>query len=486
MSINKYGLLICIGLLIEWLLCILLLGNNYKSLEFELLIIYAIVAITIVKMGGIYCETAIFIFTFGLFLCSYPFMDLFGINSFDIRANQSLHVNIVFPEENVSEALNVLMLTVIMILTAFVFCHGNSKTQAAVPEKENELPKYFDLCFKGAFVLTMIYRMAQIIIFIQSSGSYLSLFAENESSNPLDKFDIIVHLFEILFYIALAYKAEKLILKRYMIMYLISLLPQFALGRRGPVLTGILFLVWYYCNYVKRIKPLHIILPMFGLIFVANAVAEIRNNRTIAFDSSFVGVFLEAQGVTFDVVANASLRYSDLMASNTKHIPYFLGMVHIYFTHLFDRLLFRDSVFGHGQSMAALEESSYLGWKLTYLMAPRQYKIGRGTGSSFVAENFMFHKYFGCVVLTILMMGLVYWLKKKHENSDNIYVSVIFFIVVQGLFYTPRNNFWSFISDVVVAMVVLVFLNFLAPRMFKGTKMVFIHKWGTLQERNKK
>lgn len=465
LKINRANLIVIFSLIVLWLLGLLVFDNYYKAVELELVFTYLIVFLFIGRNNGFYGETSLFLMTYGLFLCSHPFMDLIGISKLN-ESSKLMYSFVVMPEECLIEALNAIIITLITImLTNSLF--DSKQVNLSYCMKDRGLPKYFRRFFIIVFILALVFRIAEAVTFQLMGSSYLDLFAENYTNKSLDKFSFIVTFFEVLFYIALAQNTVKSETKLYIFLYLFTYIPLLVMGRRAPIIVSLIFVVWYYCNFINKIKFCYILPTALLVVFASEVVGDFRNNNVITSNSLSVINFIESQNGTFYLVAMVSFLYDTLQAENTIGIPYFLGMVHKFLVYVFDRITFTDSVFGHGQSIAALNSSSYLGWKLTYLLAPHQYILGRGVGSSFVAENFLFYKYFGCVVLTFLMFYLIYWLKNKFISGNNIYLSCMFFVVVKSLFFSPRNNFWICISSIALVTLVVFIYEILMPRIFK-------------------
>ena len=462
-KINAFLTSIILSLM--WIIGLVIAQDNYKLAEIVLLCIYVVVFICICSMESFYGEITFFVMTFGLFLCSYPIMDLFGV--IDVKVNQFFS-GYAYTNEEIIKSTFILSLTLIIVLMTYSLLRRTLTVVKDRTEKYNTLPRYFWFIFYSCGVIAIVYRGLTGVLF-SAAGAYANSFAEEAIIGPswIQYFSISTKLIKALLFIAMAYRIEKKQIKRVVIFYFVVSATQLLSGQRGPFIVEALFLIWYYCNYYHRIKVRYMIIPAGAMMFIANAVSFIRNNQAVEFSKSFISDFVQSQGVSFDVVASTVRYYPQLVADNKIGVPYFLGMVHKYLSYMASNLTFQDSIFGHGQTQAALDGSAYLGWKLTNIISPYQYSIGRGTGSSFVAENYLFFKYFGVVVLTIAMIWFVQYVKRKAFDKGSVYASAIYFIVIQSLIYAPRNNFWMFISDIVAVFVVLLLLNAVFPKLFK-------------------
>ena len=467
---KQNAFLISLVLLLLWLIC-LVNSTNYKIAEIELLIIYIIILFCFIRMESFYGEITFLIYTMGLFLCSYPFMDIFEL--LNIKENQFFSFY-TFSNQEIVSSINILSLTLITILLAYSISKNSNSQEYENSVSNSALPTYFIAIFTILGIATIAYRMMIGILF-RATASYLSNFGENTVTvGPawVEYLSLSPRLMKAMIIIALASKPPQKQCTRIIFFYLVVSATQLLSGQRGPFIVETLFLIWYYCKYYKKIKLRYMLIPAGAMMIVANSVSYLRNKQTVEISSDFLKEFFISQGVSFDVIANTVKYYKELQSVNTTGVPYFLGMVHKYLIYIFSRLTFQDSVFGHGQSQAALENSSYLGWKLTDIISSYQYSIGRGTGSSFVAENYLFFRYFGVVLLTCLMIWFVLFLRKKTNQKQSVYRSAVYFIVVQALIYTPRNNFWIFISEVVAVFAVLFAFNVVFPKLFRiNTKL---------------
>ena len=462
---KQNAFLISLVLLFLWLMC-LINSTNYKFAEIVLLIIYLIILFCFIRMESFYGEITFLLYTMGLFLCSYPIMDIFEL--VNIKENQFFSFY-TFSNQEIVTSINILSLTLISILFAYSISKNTYVQECENSVSDSALPTYFIVIFAIFGIASIAYRVMTGVLF-SVTESYLSNFGENSVSvGPawVRYLSFAPRVMKALIIIALASKPPQKQCTRIILFYLVVSVTQLLSGQRGPFMVEALFLIWYYCKYYKKIKIRYMLIPAGVMMIVANSVSYIRNNQTVELTSDFLKEFFISQGVSFDVVANSVKYYNELQSVNTTGIPYFLGMVHKYLSYIISRLTFQDSVFGHGQSQAALENSSYLGWKLTDIISSYQYSIGRGTGSSFVAENYLFFRYFGVVLLTCLMIWVVLFLRKKTNQKQSVYRSAVYFIVVQALIYAPRNNFWIFISEVVAVFAVLFAFNIVFPRLFK-------------------
>lgn len=457
-------LLISIVLALVWLIGIIN-SSNYKISEIELLAIYIICLSCIISMDSFYGEITLLMYTMGLFLCSYPFMDILGV--VDVRENQFFS-HYSFTNQEIVTSINIIALTLIAVL----FTYSISKKTVEInyqSDYNSPVPAYLLVIFAVAGILAIIYRVLAGVLF-RIGGSYLSNYVNEVSFNGpvwVGYLSMSSRVIKALIMVIMVSKPPRKQCIRILIFYFLVSATQLSSGQRGPFIVETLFLIWYYCKYYYKIKIRYMIIPASALMIVSNAVSSIRNNQSVEISPSFLKDFVLSQGVSFDVVANSVRYYSELQSANTIGVPYFLGMVHKYLVYIFSKLFFVDSIFGHGQTQEALNGSSYLGWKLTDIISPYQYSIGRGTGSSFVAENYLFFRYFGVIFLTAAMILLVLYFRRKASQRNTMYWNAVYYIVVQALIYAPRNNFWIFISEVVTTFVILLTLNIVFPKLFK-------------------
>lgn len=465
-------------LLIVWLACLMLAPEDYKISEAYLVFVYIITFALVINRTSVYEEMAIFLAIFGLYLCSLPVFDLLDIK--DIHTTV-YPVQFDFNDFTIITTVNAIAITLLAILLAFLLWGDFSLSSY---EREDDTSRcmgnsvvfsdWFYVLYWFTFLVVLFVRYEQVSSFFSAGGLYLNVFKGNVVDGFARYFFFSVIVFDYLFYLFLSSHPQSKDFKKYATLYVITLLPLLAMGRRGHVFPQLVFLVWYYHTYIGKINLRSGLGMGTVLVLLADFVVFFRGHRSDAFISEFgtnvlilIRHFVEQQGWSIHVINFSVAYYDELKHMELPNVPYFLAQIFMYFQHLWCRLTLQESVLGHGQTIAAMESNSYLGWNLPYLVNPSLYLAGGGTGSCFVAEYFLFFGYIGCFFLTILMMYFIFAVKRCICKKHSIFARFLYYLILRDLFLCPRSSFLQTISSVFPAVIMFFMMRILWPRFIK-------------------
>lgn len=356
------------------------------------------------------------------------------------------------------EVLDLLILFLIGTNIAFLFFQILKKKQIKL--KKNKISKVIKIFFY--LLLPFVTIKYFITIFYMGRYGYIALY-----SGKIEKlFNLkgITNLLECI-YIFLIYNSNnKKEYLKYTYLYLILvLIPSIFTGQRGPGIAVILYSLYLYNELYGIKKKRKIIFSCIIITFLIQVVAVYRSGKEIFITTIFNDLFkklLYSQSISLEVVNNLVKYKEKLVLEN--NIPY----IFYYFFSTLDRI---KNIFLRRELSLyeRLEEYNYLGDKLTYFLSKEFYLAGGGTGSAIIAEIYdlantnlsLFFFY------SILIFSLVFFLEKK--KFDNLFLFYITFYLLKGVFISPRGNFLSEITKMVLNVIFIYGIYFFNSKFLK-------------------
>lgn len=318
---------------------------------------------------------------------------------------------------------------------------------------------------------SLIYRLI-IAYFVATSGyaSYYTDFAENVSGNIyLSIFNKIDTMLSVLFCCFIATLPTKKEFKNVQIFYLIYLLLSLFGGQRGPFILGVLLMFIFYV-YMQGLFPREVWFKkkylnysLIVLPFLASAGSFYNAWR---FDKKLdeVGIFEGAknfvyeQGVTGYVVKRAYMHESQIPED-----VYLLQFTH---SGLIAKVL--GIPVYNGNTVEHATKGGSFAHAMGYVILGNEYLLGRGTGSSYVAELYYDTGYPGIFVGSCFF-GFLFSLLYK---AKSLFKRITIFIVVTQLLWACRSSYVGFIILLTMpAIIVVGIIMFLYSR--KTKKVVF-------------
>lgn len=233
-------------------------------------------------------------------------------------------------------------------------------------------------------------------------------------------------------------------------------------GRRSDFMLSVLIILVYFCirsipNVRKEITEkkkeiqekkwlgkfeiiLGIIIGPLLIVFMT-VIGYLRTgeNKETSFLES-IQEFFFSQGVSANIIGYTEI-YSDLIPNKLYTVGPIIEFVD---NNIIRPLTGRPELLGQSVERA-LDGFSY-SHTISYFIMPDLYLRGRGYGSSFVAELFHDFSFVGVFVGSIVYGGVIFVLYYMLMNS-NYFIFLCAILMTKSLFFTPRDQYLSFIAD---------------------------------------
>lgn len=307
------------------------------------------------------------------------------------------------------------------------------------------------------FVLpfSLIYRL--IIAYLVATSGYLSYytdFAENVSDNIyLSIFSKINTMLSVLFCCFIATLPTKKELNRVLFFYLIYLFLSLFGGQRGPFILGILliFIVFVYMQGIfpqeKWFKKKYLNYSLILLPFIASAGSFYNAWRVDKkWEESNIldgtAKFIYEQGVTGYVVKRAYM--------HENQIPEDIYLFQFAHSGLIAKIL--GIPVYNGNTVEHATKGGSFAHAMGYVILGNEYLLGRGTGSSYVAELYYDFGYPG-VLLGSCLYGFLFSLLYK---SNSLFKRLTVFIIITQLIWACRSSYVGFIIQLTMPAIIAV------------------------------
>ena len=252
-----------------------------------------------------------------------------------------------------------------------------------------------------------------------------------------------------------------------LVVFLVGSVLELGAGARGPLICNIfVFMTYLGCRGLKlSLKRMCLLASAvvfflyFSFAFASARTDSIKNidmtNTGLAV-SEVAEIFFWQQGVTLDVVIGETIRLEEHLKNKGLYI--FSPLKNLLFGSVISDILgIREFELGV-QDNRKVERSWYLGGKLMFLINPKAYYGGNGTGSSIVAESYCCGGLFGTVFWPFVYMYLFILLWERHHKK-----TYAFFLLLSGLalwYYSPRADTFMFLLAIFYAFLLISLVHF--------------------------
>lgn len=370
----------------------------------------------------------LFLFCFNIFLNSRVFIDIVTGKPFYYTTFFSK-----YPFSYATQQKILLMLIVSLICINL----GRELALYFFPDKQIELKKNDKYLTISRFFMN-IFFIPVILYFIQLG---ISLWNNGYGGIPVSvKESILSHattFFQFGFYLFLASKPSKQMLKKYSFVFVLSMFLSMFSGVRNIFATNILMLLSYYSLYVKKISQIIVVIMISLGVIVFEVTGFIRDdpeNANLAEyifnnEDSVAEIFFSHQGVSITV-----LGYSDELLEKSSIMDLFYPMYDYYAEKFVDQ--YKEE-----------EQKDYnFGHKISYNINPAFYYSGHGVGTSFVAELYSAGEFLGVMVGSFLLSFFLICYIYKYGNKTLGCLYLLIFL--KYLYFMPRGGYFAFFSDV--------------------------------------
>ena len=245
--------------------------------------------------------------------------------------------------------------------------------------------------------------------------------------------------------------------KKVTLLYFIYLITSLLRGQRGTFVIGVLWIIIYYVyrNNTSDEKWINKQSVVVGALMLPVAVlflsllSQIREGSGINSIGIIMGIpnYFYQQGVSVNVIKRSYEFASEL---NRDHL-YSMSVIT-------DGLLGR--LFGFtryaGNSVAHAQEGYSLAHALSYVLLGDGYLLGRGTGSSYIAELYHDFKLWGVVIGNIIYGYIVSRLLSIKPNK--VYLNAMALLMIRNILWSPRGGFSDFLLVLLQPFTILAFL----------------------------
>jgi oligosaccharide repeat unit polymerase len=380
----------------------------------------------------------LFIFSFSFFLLSRIFLDVF----FNIDFSQTIS----FSQYSYNSEVQFEMLTILFVHLWAIFLGSfftvNKLLYPKYPIIFNTNLFRFSKRFFFFSLVPTFYVVITKLLYVLENG-YLSLFMDNKESNSLFLI-ILSSLFSFSFYLNIISKPPIQKLRPLIFIYVTYLLINLATGQRGFALTELL-IIFYVVTQIYNIK---INLLRMGFIFIFILTSSIylgiaRQEADFDIDPELLNLFFYGQGISLQVLGY-SIEYQNIL--NYEFIHLFSEFRSV-LESIYYRLIGGKSEITQSAYLS-MKEFGHLGLKLSYLNSPEKFFLGKGLGTSYLAEVFLVGGKFLVLIIGIIIGYLFQNISSKINSNANV---TLFVLIFGGSFlFFARDSLLAFISTNII------------------------------------
>lgn len=413
------------------------LAVNCPSLFILLMIVwYNMMAYSYVKI-----EKRVILFAFGIsffiFLIGREFLEQFCLVKpeyiFKSEINQHLWLSLI--------------IALIGIWGAFMYFNNGStfiNSHARYSLQYKRVRNISRFLFFTVFPFAIIYRL--IIAYIVTKSGYSSYYTDISESMDgnifLSIFNKIDTILSIVFCCYIATLPTKKEFKQILIFYLFYLIISLFGGQRGPFLLGVL-LLFIFVVYMQGIFPhekwfkkkyFNYCLILFPFLASAGSFYNAwRFDKQWESSGIFDGAskFIYEQGVSGYVIKRAYMHEDQI----PKDI-YFFQFAH---SGIIAKIL--GIPVYNGNTIDHATKGGSFAHALGYVILGNQYLLGRGTGSSYVAELYYDFGYIGIFIGSCLY-GFLFSIFFK---TKKLFSRITIFVIITQLLWSCRSSYVGFI-----------------------------------------
>jgi oligosaccharide repeat unit polymerase len=238
-------------------------------------------------------------------------------------------------------------------------------------------------------------------------------------------------------------------------------------GSRSNFVLNILTLLWYYFFVKKNFNYKTILSLLFiGLFFgIISSIISINRSKGSYADIGIIELiskFFYGQSVSLTVIGHQK-EYENFIPHN--------GMYYLFYYQIKSFLnIFNIGQSFEGNSMEAINNGPIHHF-LAHKVLGMRYLVGEGTGSSYIAECYYAAGYIGIFIGSFLLMKIASIIK-KFANKKHPFLLGFFIIMINGLFYTPRGTYFTFIRSIfTVRMFIFLIIIIIIASIIKYAKL---------------
>lgn len=301
-------------------------------------------------------------------------------------------------------------------------------------------------------LIAYLYKLGINIKGVLNYG-YLYLFnpSINQSSDNLI-LKILVISFHVGFSLLLGSLKGNPNFRIYRNIYIIVLILNLFTGQRGETFKFILsYLIIGFSHYRKKVKFKNLIflitLFIFSLVFI-----DIYRSKT-----NFIGLYqvfeiIFGQSKSF-MILNYSIQYENIL--NYDFINLF-SEIRSWSYSIFSRFTGVVNPITQDQYLS-MKEFGHLGQKLSYITNQGNFNLGKGLGTSFIAEIFLVFGLAGQIFAGLFLGFFIAILSRRSYSSLSISFK---YFIISSLLFLPRDSFLNFVSDNIITFPLILLIYY--------------------------
>lgn len=410
------------------------------------------------------CLASFLICFFTFLLGGQVFNSIMQVYGYNFPKDIEIHTNIV------------LLISLIGILSGYVVADGKKGLTESKQHKIDyngsyyknvrKISKYF---FLGTYLIWMITLLDNVFFVLQRG--YTSYYLSYSSRVPAILREI-GYMSPVVLFIYLATMPPKKEAKFPLILYGGYLLLSLGTGRRIYFMTGVLLIFSYMMMrnvvaseekpWVSKRNLIKICVAIPILLIVMYFFEYVRSEHYVGSAEQYsplIGFFVR-QGTSINVIKYAKL-FENRLNSEAYYSLY--NLLRWLQNSWLNVLLDLDLNFEFGrQSIATAVSGTYLADFVSYNANAKNYAMGIGYGSCYIAELYVDFGYIGVFIGNFLYGTILCKLLKFAMNRGNIWLSAIGLLMLEEIFKSPRATFDSFLGSLLYfnawGPIVLVYL----------------------------
>ncbi len=245
--------------------------------------------------------------------------------------------------------------------------------------------------------------------------------------------------------------------KRVTTFYFIYLITSLLSGQRATFVIGLLWIIIYYVYRHNTSDERWINKQFVGVgvlmlpvaILLLSLLSQIREGNGVNSVELVMGIpnYFYQQGVSVNVIKR-SYEFASRLNSD----------------HLYSMSVITDGVLGRlfgfaryaGNSAVHAQEGYSLAHALSYVMLGDGYLLGRGTGSSYIAELYHDFKTWGVVIGNIIYGYVIS--RSLSIKINKVYLNAMALLIIREILWSPRGGFSDFLLVLLKPFTILAFL----------------------------
>ncbi|MFS1931117.1 O-antigen polysaccharide polymerase Wzy [Vibrio cyclitrophicus] len=406
----------------------------------------------------IYNAYGIFLSLFFVFILSRVLLDLIGYSDF---GQTSFFSSYIFDNSIQIKMLWTIYISLVSLNIGFLLNKKLSKYYIGSYSEASQGEAYFGklLVYIG-FLPTLLKSL--YLGYLVARYGYLTIFL-----NPdLFRLPLIVSFLSMLFPIGfflchIGGISDRRFMLFINVLFFISIISEVFIGKRGPVLTQLLVLLWFFTyHYGTRISIKKLLIYAFIMILGSQMALNFRTSGNKETPNILLS-FFHQQGVSVQLLGYAERyevdKYNDFSVFDL-------------FRPIYQNIdMFYHKISGVNYNFSPSERMErYNNYSMIIANSTDSSKFdsGFGLGGSYLTESKLLLGFFGLIIVNIILGYILSRVEYLSGRSNYIYG--IFFLILPDIIYLPRSYLFEFANTqmrpVLLLLIILFTINVLKKR----------------------